>query len=387
MDVPSAAQRASRRLEDLARIFTWFGDVECPQVDGVLYRALCRGIAGDDALLAIAARAPASQPPPNLLFAAVHALLLGGARHPLRAWYPALCDLRAQDPEEAFPAFRDFCLQHREAIEARVATRLTQTNVLQRCSVLLPAFAQVHAMGGGRPLALVEVGASAGLNMRWDGYRYAYAREEPGAPDLAWGDPTSGVVVSCVLRGPHLPPLPPADVDVAWRRGIDLHPIDLCDDDAVTWLRALVWPDHAGRQERLSAALEAARRDPPDVRAGDASVRLPELLEAAPGATTLCVYGTHTLYQWPRDALRRGLQAMQTGSRVRPVHFLSVEGTGRGHSELRHTLYRDGERETHLWARCCSHGRWIEWLWPPAGEAQPGGEAPPSSGGTVPSEA
>ena len=63
----------------LARIFELFGEVECPQVDGHLYRALCREIPKDDDLLGIAALAPSHHPPPNLLFGAVHYLLLGGS--------------------------------------------------------------------------------------------------------------------------------------------------------------------------------------------------------------------------------------------------------------------------------------------------------------------
>jgi hypothetical protein len=360
--MPAGPDFSLRTPEGVARLFEYFGEVECPQLDAPLYQHLCRGVAGDEALLALAAHAPATQPPPNLLFAAVHYLLLGGEQDALREWYPAFAGGTCRQPESAFPAFRAFCLRHREAIAGLVASRLTQTNVIQRCSALLPAFAHVFARAGGRPLALIEIGASAGLNLQWDRYRYAYRREGGRTVALAWGDPGSGVLVECELRGEAPLPALPDPLPVAWRRGVDIHPIDLGDADAVRWLRALVWPEHVGRQERLTAAIEVARRNPPPLLEADASTALPDLIASVPPDAAPCLYGTHTLYQFPRDALRATLRAMQAASTARPVWFASCEGTGDRCSELRLTEYRDGGRETMLLARCNPHGRWLEWL-------------------------
>jgi hypothetical protein len=351
----------SRSPEGLARIFEFFGEVECPQLDARIYAALCREIRRDEDLLAMAAHAPTTQPPPNLLFGAVHYLLLGGEEHPLREWYPALAEGEARDPEAIFPAFRDFCLAHRERIEGLIETRLTQTNVVQRCSALLPAFAEVSAGEGGAPLALIEIGPSAGLNLQWDRFRFDYDGEH------RWGDAGSPVRVESALRGDVSLPSIPSEVPVSWRRGVDINPIDISDPDAVQWLRALVWPDHPGRQERLSGAIDIALSSRPTILAGDAALLLPQLLAEAPSEATLCVYGTHTLYQFPREALIGTLKAMQDGSGARSIHFVSIEGTGDRCSELRHTVYRGGRggaRETVLAARCCPHGRWLEWLDP-----------------------
>ncbi len=342
---------------ELARFFHWFGEVECPQLEAHLYRALCRGIREDADLLAMAALAPATQPPPNLLFAAVHYLLLGGAESKLRAWYPALPGGGQADPDSAFPVFREFCLEHRGEIEALIRTRLTQTNVLQRCSALLPAFAHAHAGAKGAPLALIEIGPSAGLNMQWDRFRYEY---DGGA--IRWGDPSSAVLVECETRGSVALPALPAQIPVAWRRGVDIHPVDVNDPDAVRWLRALIWPEHVARHERLAHAIEIALREPPEIAEGSAADVLPDLLRAAPTGAAVCVYGTHTLYQFPKDALRGTLEAMQTASRERPVDFVSMEGTGDRCSEIKHTAYRGGEREVSVLARANPHGRWLEWL-------------------------
>lgn len=346
-----------RDREGLADVFRWFGEVDAPGVGGHLYQALCHGIAEDGQLLASAALAPSTQPPPNLLFAAVHYLLLGGLDHPLRAWYPGLTAGAAKEPSSAFPAFRDLCLEHREAIEGLIRTRLTQTNVIQRCSALLPAFAHVSRAAGAVPLALIEIGPSAGLNLQWDRFRYEYDGVH------RWGDAGSKVVVPCEVRGDVPLELPDA-IPVASRRGVDIHPVDIGDEDAVRWLQALIWPEHVARHERLRHAIDMARETPPDITRGSAAEHLPRLIAEAPADAAICVYGTHTLYQFPRDALIGTFQAMQNASGERAIDFLSMESTGDRCSEVKHTAYRDGERETTLVANANPHGHWLEWLVP-----------------------
>ena len=348
--------RFSRSHEDLSANFAHFGEVECPPLDGSIYQQLCRGITSDRELLDLAAKAPSTQPPPNLLFAAVHYLLLAGEPHTLRGWYPELAEGDAKPPESVFPPFREFCLAHHKQIVELIESQRVQTNVLQRCNVLLPGFAEVFMHGGGKPLSLIEIGASAGLNLQWDRFSYLY---EDGT---TWGQANSPVSLQCELRGDEGLPTLPKTMPVSWRRGIDLHPIDLDDDEQVLWLRALAWPDHPGRQERLTRAIQMANEDPATVIVGDASVSLAELIAQAPDESTLCVYGTHTLYQFPKDALVATLSSMQKASTRRTLHFLSAEGTASPDAELFWTIYENGGRETHRLARCCPHGRWLEWV-------------------------
>jgi hypothetical protein len=355
----------SRSVAGVAHIFEHFGVEEAPQIAAHLYSALCDGIHRDPELLALAAIAPTTQPPPNLLFGAVHYLLLRGAEHPLREFYPGLTGGSCRPPSEAFESFRTFCLEHRAEIASLVATKLTQTNVIQRCMFLLPAFATVFRRGGGRPLALIEIGPSAGLNMQWHRFRYAYAHESGVGDRVVWGDPDAKVSLETVVRGEIPLPSLPAEMTVAWRRGIDLNPVDVADPDAVDWLRALIWPEHVERQERLSRAIDVAQEDPPEIVRGDAADGLVGLIEAAPRDATLCVYGTHTLYQFPKEALRSVFHGMQRAAANRPIYFVGCEGTGDRCSELRLTSYAEEGREQELLANCNPHGRWVEWLGAP----------------------
>lgn len=210
---------------------------------------------------------PEGQPAPNLLLAAVHDLLLSGVTSPPAAFY-ATCTKDPVDPEsrDPFPTFKRFCLEHEAAIRDRLGSRLVQTNDPGRSAILYPSFARVAAMDGD-PLALVAVGCSAGLNLRWDRYRYEYG-------DRIVGNPTSPVRIESRLRGESRPPLPDAPPAVASAVGVDVNPLDPADPGDARWLRAL----------------DLVAADPPETVSGDAVEELPHLLSGAPTDPTLCVF-------------------------------------------------------------------------------------------------
>jgi hypothetical protein len=147
-------------LDSLSRRFQRFA-VECRHHASPLYERLSVSVAADPEMLALAARA-GSVPVPNLFFAAAHFLLLRGAEHPVSRFYPSLCE-EPHPAENAYPAFRSSCLERQAGIRELISQRRVQTNEVRRCACLLPAFGIVSDQTEGRPLALVEVGASAGL--------------------------------------------------------------------------------------------------------------------------------------------------------------------------------------------------------------------------------
>jgi hypothetical protein len=318
------------------------------RVGSKLYAELSRRILDDPELLQLAARAPVGQPPPNLLFGAVHYLLLRGLRDPLARLYPSLNGGRdvGADP---YPAFRAFCLTNSSAITDLMRRRTVQTNEVARSSALQRGFAVV-AQRAGLPLALIEVGASAGLNLVGDRYRYTYGEVE-------LGDPDSEVLIDCQLRGELKPPLGIAPV--AWRIGIDRNPIDTADADQALWLRALVWPDQPWRAELLLAAIRSAREDPPRVLRGDAINLLPEVLAQAPADAALCVYSSFVLYQLgPPQAWRLETVLAEAG-RLRPIHRLALEADATERPYL--DLHEPGGDRLRL-AAAHQHGQWLEWL-------------------------
>ena len=229
-----------------------------------LYARIAQAIAVDRFVLSFLAGLPEAKRQPNLLLGAFRYLY--------------------GTPEDA-DDFLGLMRSNAEEIAAVMVARSTQTNEPARCATLLPVLAALP-----QPLALLEVGAAAGLCLLPDHYAYDYGRAQifPTRSGVA-GTP----VFSC-RAGPGTP-LPQRNVEVAWRAGLDLHPVDLTDDAEVRWLEALIWPGEEYRLPLLRAACEIARADPPRVIAGDLRADLPALAAQAPADATLVVFHTAVL--------------------------------------------------------------------------------------------
>jgi len=338
--------------------FRRFAEAEC-RGSSPLYERLALSIAGDGELLALAAHAPPEQPAPNLFLAAVHFLLLEGAGvTPLARLYPSLVD-EPCPPAAAAVAFREFCLAHGEAVRRLVTTRRVQTNEVGRCAYLLPAFGLVSRLAGERPLALIEIGTSAGLNLLWDRYGYRYGVEE------AYGDAGSPVQLACQPRGDIHPPLPRRIPSVATRVGVDLRTIDVDDPREVLWLEALVWPEHRERARALRSAIAVARQHRPRLVAGDGLALLPGLLSATPAGAAPCVFHTHTVNQLAAEARARLSGLLEEQGHAREIYRVSAEWLGTPHPQLELAAWRGGRGEHRVLADCDPHGRWLAWRDPP----------------------
>jgi hypothetical protein len=231
--------------------------------------------------------APGQQRRPNLYFAAAQYLLRTTAPgHPLAGYLPTLGGDRPPDAG-LVPALSDLVSSYRDELAELCATRRTQTNEPQRSAMLLPGFGRAAELAGWRPLALIELGTSAGLLLLPDRYGYRYSSsdgsrvERHGRPDAP-----EPLVLACEVRGDDWPLW--LDVpSIADRVGVDVNPLDPTDEDTVTWLRSLIWPEHTERLGRLDAALAEARTVKPQLVRGDMVDALPDALTAV--STVDCV--------------------------------------------------------------------------------------------------
>ena len=212
------------------------------------YYEWASGVADDPEVLALLAALPTPKQQANLVFTAAR-------WHGLRPGPYA--DLRAF---LLGPAWSE--------VRATILARRTQTNEVGRLTALMPALALL----GDGPLALVELGASAGLCLHPDRYDYGW----DGAGSLTG---SGGPLLTTRASGPV--PVPSAHPTITARVGVDLHPLDVSSDEDLTWLLTLVWPGQDERLARLRAAAEVARREPPVLLAGDMLERLDEALALA----------------------------------------------------------------------------------------------------------
>ena len=318
-----------------------------------LYQYLSNKIAEDEEILALANLSQTGQPVPNLLFGAVHYLLMKEKTHALTRYYPSL-SLEPESPEQSFPAFRKYCQSHFDKIAEILETRLVQTNEVMRSAFLFPAFLAVKSLFGDKPFSMIEIGASAGFNLLWDHYAYQYEDLGP------FGLLSSSLTLTSSFRGDRRPDFSIAVPTISNRVGFDLNPIDLMNQDEVQWLQALIWPEHFERKARLNKAIRIAMVNPVQLIKGDATVLVGAQLATVPETEVAVVYHTFVANQMSPEQRSRLLATIdEFGQRQDVVHIHnSIEADLRLHA----TVYRGGERIEMPLADTDGHARWIEWL-------------------------
>ena len=302
------------------------------------YAAWATGVARDAAMIAAVDRLPPQRRQPALLFAVSR--LLGA-------------------PAGDYASWRDFALEHWPAIEREALVRLTQTNEPLRCAALMPVLARIDG-----PIALLEVGASAGLCLYPDRYGYSYDGGEPLHP----ADGPSAVLLACSTNG--LEPAPTRLPDIVWRAGIDLAPLDVADPDDARWLEALIPPEQHERLARLRAATRIVRADPPLLVAGDVTDALAGLAERAPSGATLVVVSSGVLVYVAGPQRERFAAAVA----ALDARWLSLEAAGLFSDVAQRIEHATGLTRPELTARfalsldqqplafVAPHGGRIDWL-------------------------
>jgi len=289
------------------------------------YESLALAVADDQVLLAFLNGLPVEKRQPNLLFAA--------ARH-----------VTGQVPD--IDALRGLLTTRADALAAVMLERRTQTNEPGRCATLLPALATLSG-----PLAIVEVGASAGLCLNLSRYSYDYETSHVAGADLA-----APTLRCSILGGEPILEMP----DVVWAAGLDLNPLDPANPDDRSWLECLVWPDQPERAARLSAALDTAVRFPVPVYPGDLLEQLPGVLEQAPpGATPVVFHSAVLAYVEPdiRSAFADLMRAIDVTWVANEAPGVVVNAKPPRYDTAPFVLTVNGERVAYTHP----HGNWIDW--------------------------
>jgi hypothetical protein len=301
-----------------------------------LYAALSRSLADHPIVAAIVGDQRPLWEAPLRLFGGVHYLELSGVvQHP-------------------WPKLRGVLEANRDWLARFVAEQPVQTNEVQRCWGLLPGFLFV---AHGRPIDLIELGPSGGLNLYWDRYRYRYG-------ERSWGSAAAPLELTGHAEGG-----PPAELlrtraEVRRRTGIDQRPVDVTTEHGARLLEAFVWADQTERLDRVRRAIEIMRSDPPRLMQGDFVEVLPPLLaERDLDALTVVYDSASTIYldETEQKALQETMEREGRRGSLAWVSFEFTRDQGIGYEGFALDARAWPRGETRL-AHLDGHANRMEWV-------------------------
>lgn len=307
-----------------------------------LFSALARGCAEDEAILELCTATRRGQPIAVLMLVAAQYLLFRSPQEKLAAYFPSMTATPGPT-EEAFPVFREFCLERRAELMNLLATRTLNANLVERASSILAAFQHIHR-STGEALTLVEICCSAGFNLLFDEYYYDY-----GVAGRL-GNEDSTVRLSCKIVGDSRPPID-AIPPVVERVGVDLVTVDCSDPDQRLWMEAQISPEWREERERVRKALALRAARSGRFISGDAVAVLPTLLEELTGPVV--VLHSYCMGQWfaaAQDALDK---IFRYASRRRDIHRIGLEVPGTEPAEVvRSRLAMLSKAKIPIWQKC-----------------------------------
>lgn len=342
-------------LNSLKERFLAFAETECKN-NSELYYKLSIQIANDDELLNITADTRRGQPIPNIFFAAIHYLLLKKQDAELAKYYPSI--QKNHFSEIPFGIFKAFCIENENKIRKLVSTRIVQTNVINRCSYLMPIFSKLIAEEN-KPATIIDIGTSAGLTLNFDIYEYWYNDQK------VFGK--SKVITKSIILESSIPIIYNISQPII-KIGIDQNIIDPTDEDEILWLKALVWTDQLERFVAIDEALKLNEIKNIHFIKAETVLDFEREILKADITQTLIIYATHVLYQFSQDQKEEFYAMLERVGQLRDFYFLSVEGIkillekyNSKETVIELTQYKNKQKTVKLLAETNGHGNWIKW--------------------------
>ncbi|MFV0279597.1 MAG: DUF2332 domain-containing protein [Rhodoblastus sp.] len=333
----------------------------CVELGGLFTAALCRLLAGRLENTSAFGRRVAAWPAVSLwadlaplrCCAALNMLVRRGRAPALAAFYPPETP---GDDDSFWNAIAAAIAEHDAEMTAFLDSP-PQTNEVSRSGVLLGGFLKIAA-DTGMPLALYELGASAGLNLMFDAYAYELG------DGRKWGAAKSPVRIGCAWSGEA--PRLDTPLEVASCEAVDLRPVDARLREDRERMLAYVWPEQIERLRRIEPALATLAASNIKIAAGDARAWLENIM-AGPPPSGVCRVVFHSVFMQylpaeAREALRATiLRLADRATASAPFAWLSMESASdRMSCELRLTIWPVGAKR--VLAQVDWHGRWAKWV-------------------------
>lgn len=341
--------------ETIKSKFEKFSETECKN-NSNLYYTLSKQVANDDDLVEICLATKEGQPIPNIFFGAVHYLLLKNSKSPLARFYPSIFQKEVE--EIPFDVFKRFCLANENSIQELISTKIVQTNVISRCAYLIPIFSQLIEQEN-RPTTILDIGTSAGLTLNFDKYAYRFNNEK------VYGDST--VVINCEIVGKNFPTIVPVKHPLT-KIGLDQHIIDVKQEDEITWLKALLWPDQLERFKAMEEALKINSSINNTLIEASTIASFRKQLEGIDNSENLLIYTTHVIYQFPVDFMNEFFNMLEAVGKTKDFYFLSVGGKNSHFQSYESndvavelTQFKKGNKRHYFIAETNGHGNWVRW--------------------------
>jgi hypothetical protein len=343
-------------IEKIKNRFINFAESECKN-HSELYYELSLQVSKDEELLSIASHAKSGQPIPNIFLAAVHYLLLKCPDQELAKYYPSI--QKVITPLVPFQLFKTFCIDHYEEIKTIISTRIVQSNVINRCSYLMPIFSNIIAVEN-RPTTIIDIGTSSGLTLNFDKYEYWYNGTK------AFGE--SKVINKSNILGAKEVEICPI-VQPLSKIGIDQHIIDPTNPYEILWLKALVWPDQQERFDAIDAAFKL--EDLKNVRFLETKTisDFERIIVEVDRSQAIIIYATHVLYQFSLEERGNFYSMLERVGQRRDFYFLSVESLSllqekynTKNTVIELTRFKDKKKTVEFLGETNGHGNWIKWL-------------------------
>jgi hypothetical protein len=353
-----------------------------------LYAALCPLLAEDPFALSMYADVPGTQRRPNLLLAALHCSVLRDPSHRFAQWFKTVDGTKTPGDSELKSALASFLDERFDELKELVTKGATQTNEVGRSALVLPAMATL-ATEQNKPVAIVEIGTSAGLNLRPDAYAITYTNADSTTTTVGPQDSAVRIATDSSQSKEPLPFEAMNALRLGTRIGVDLHPLDVTDEFEARWLCALIWPDDLTRFLRLRAAVDHAIENPVAIVQGDAVQTVGAHIASVSDEQYPVVITTWVLTYLTEPQRHAFSQELDRAAQTRDFAWIAMEHPAYANglpwpdtvavawgkqsldpagetvvisgTPLVVHRYKNGVRTSHWTATVHAHGHWINW--------------------------